>query len=79
MLSVTQTASELLRERRFYSSLSQVPFHLCIPLNRPWRLEERFKYSIHSPEEQYDISTEKKLTPYYLLEGYRLTTVQFDN
>lgn len=28
---------------------------------------------------QYDISTEKKLTPYYLLEVYKLTTVQFDN
>lgn len=28
---------------------------------------------------QSDISTEKKLTPYYLLEVYKLTTVQFDN
>lgn len=28
---------------------------------------------------QSDISTEKELTPYYLLEVYKLTTVQFDN
>lgn len=28
---------------------------------------------------QYDISTERKLTPYYLLEVYKLMTVQFDN
>lgn len=79
MLSVKQTASASQGTRTSIPALAKRCVTFASLLMGYWDWKSSLDISFTPQTSLYDISTEKKLTLYYLLEVYQLTTAQFGN